>query len=136
MIIVDECHHVAAVSFDAILKTAKAKYVYGLTATPIRKDGHHPIIFMQCGPVRYRDNAKKQAEKRPFDHFVIPRFTAMRVPLDKDERDVSVQEHYFADGCQRAAYHQMIVDDVVKSHRESQELSSLDRKNQASGINR
>jgi len=115
MIIVDECHHVAAVSFDEILKTAKAKYVYGLTATPARKDGHHPIIFMQCGPVRFRDDAKKQAERRPFDHFVIPRFTALRVPLDKDEKDVSIQEHYSL-MAENELRNQMIVDDVVKSH--------------------
>ncbi len=115
MIIVDECHHVAAVSFDEILKTAKAKYVYGLTATPTRKDGHHPIIFMQCGPVRYRDDAKKQADKRPFDHFVIPRFTALRVRLDKDEKDVSIQEHYSLMVASEMR-NQMIVDDVVKSH--------------------
>ena len=115
MIIVDECHHVAAVSFDEILKAAKAKYVYGLTATPIRKDGHHPIIFMQCGPIRYRDDAKKQAAKRPFDHFVIPRFTALRVPLDKDEKDVSIQEHYSLMAVSEMR-NQMIVDDVVKSH--------------------
>ncbi len=94
MIIVDECHHVAAFSFENILKNATAKYVYGLTATPTRKDGHHPIIFMQCGPIRYRDDAKKQAEKRPFAHYVIPRFTPFRVPMDKDEKDVSIQEHY------------------------------------------
>lgn len=115
MIIVDECHHVAAVSFDEILKAANAKYVYGLTATPVRKDGHHPIIFMQCGPVRYRDDAKKQAEKRPFDHFVIPRFTALRVSLDKDEKDVSIQEHYSLMVVNEMR-NQMIVDDVVKSH--------------------
>ncbi len=115
MIIIDECHHVAAVSFDEILKAAKAKYVYGLTATPFRKDGHHPIIFMQCGPVRYRDDAKKQAEKRPFDHFVIPRFTALRVPLDKDEKDLSIQENYSLMVVNEVR-NQMIIDDVVKSH--------------------
>jgi superfamily II DNA or RNA helicase len=52
-VIVDECHHVGAASFDAILKQAKAKYVLGLTATPIRRDGQQPIIFMQCGPTRH-----------------------------------------------------------------------------------
>jgi len=52
-VIVDECHHVGAVSFDAILKRTRAKYVLGLTATPIRRDGQQPIIFMQCGPIRY-----------------------------------------------------------------------------------
>lgn len=48
MVIVDECHHVSAFSFEKILKTVNAKYVYGLTATPVRQDGHHPIIFMQA----------------------------------------------------------------------------------------
>lgn len=52
-IIVDECHHLSAFSFEAILKQAKAKFVVGLTATPIRRDGHQPIIFMQCGPIRH-----------------------------------------------------------------------------------
>lgn len=53
-VIVDECHHVGAVSFDALLKRTKAKYILGLTATPIRRDGQQPIIFMQCGPIRYK----------------------------------------------------------------------------------
>ena len=78
MIIVDECHHVSAVNFEKILKYANAKYVYGLTATPARQDGHHPIIFMQCGPIRYRVDAKTQAEKRSFEHYLIPRFTSFR----------------------------------------------------------
>lgn len=78
MIIVDECHHVSAVNFEKILKYANAKYVYGLTATPTRQDGHHPIIFMQCGPIRYRVDAKAQAYKREFEHYIIPRFTSFR----------------------------------------------------------
>ena len=69
MVIADECHHASAFSYESILKTTNAKYIYGLTATPTRKDGHHPIFFMHCGPIRYRDDAKKQAEKRPFDHI-------------------------------------------------------------------
>ena len=80
MIIVDECHHVAAFTFESILKSVHAKYIYGLSATPVRKDGHHPIIFMQCGPIRYLVDAKSQAEKRTFSHFVIPRFTRTRLP--------------------------------------------------------
>jgi len=52
-IIVDECHHLSASSFERILKQSKARYILGMTATPVRRDGHHPIIFMQCGPVRH-----------------------------------------------------------------------------------
>ncbi|MDV2687517.1 DEAD/DEAH box helicase family protein, partial [Alkalihalophilus lindianensis] len=61
-IIVDECHHISAFSFEKVLKQIRAKYVYGLTATPIRKDGLQPIIFMQCGPIRYKTDAKIQAK--------------------------------------------------------------------------
>ena len=78
MVIVDECHHVSAVSFERVLKEANAKYVYGLTATPSRQDGHQPIIHMQCGPIRYLVDAKEQAEKRSFEHYLLPRFTTYR----------------------------------------------------------
>ena len=94
MMIVDECHHVPAPSFEQVLKSTSAKYIYGLTATPARRDGHHPIIFMHCGPVRYRVDARKEAEKRPFDHYVIPRFTGFRAPFDREEQDMSIQELY------------------------------------------
>ncbi len=52
-IIVDEAHHLSAQSFEAVLKKASAHFVLGLSATPVRSNGHHPIIFMQCGPVRH-----------------------------------------------------------------------------------
>lgn len=115
MVIVDECHHVSAFSFENILKNVNAKYVYGLTATPSRKDGHHPIIFMQCGPIRYKDDAKKQAERRPFEHYILPRFTSFKVPLDKEENDVSIQDLY-SEIVVNELRNQQIVDDVVKSY--------------------
>lgn len=89
MVIVDECHHVAAFTFESVLKSVEAKYVCGLSATPVRKDGHHPIIFMQCGPVRYLVDAKSQAQKRTFSHFVIPRFTRTRL-----SSEAGIQELY------------------------------------------
>jgi len=68
-IIIDECHHLSAFSFEAILKQAKARYVVGLTATPERRDGLQPIIFMQCGPIRHSaaspESAPKQLEVWP-----------------------------------------------------------------------
>jgi len=115
MVIADECHHASAFTYEQILKTARAKYIYGLTATPTRKDGHHPILFMHCGPIRYRDDPKKQAEKRPFDHYIVPRFTSMRVPLDSDEKDVSIQELY-ADIVDNDFRNQQIIDDVLNSY--------------------
>ncbi len=74
-IVVDECHHVPARSFEIVVKQCKAKYVTGLSATINRKDGHQPIIFMNCGPVRHRVSAKKEAAKRPFRHRVFVRCT-------------------------------------------------------------
>lgn len=78
MVIVDECHHVSAVSFEQVLKTVNAQRVYGLTATPIRKDGHQPIIFMQCGPIRYSADAKSQLKNQSFERLLVPRFTPYR----------------------------------------------------------
>ena len=77
-LIVDECHHLSAVSFELVARRSRARYVLGLSATVARKDGHHPIIFMQCGPVRYRVDAKSQAATRAFTHKVRLRETGFR----------------------------------------------------------
>lgn len=114
MVIVDECHHVPAFSFEQILKNVAGKYVYGLTATPVRQDGHHPIIFMHCGPVRYKVDARKQAEKRPFEHYVIPRFTPFRKPISQDEKEWSIGQIY-AEISTNQIRNKLIVDDVIKS---------------------
>jgi len=74
-IIVDECHHISAYSFEQVLKNAHAKYVLGLTATPVRKDGHHPIIIMQCGPILFNSNVKKHIQKSSYEHKVLFRYT-------------------------------------------------------------
>lgn len=113
-LIVDECHHLSAVSFEAVARQCKAKYVLGLTATPIRKDGQQPIIFMQCGPVRYHVDAKAQAKKRPFDHAVIPRCTGFQLP-------VTITQHYerppiqtvYAELAKHEPRNRMILDDVM-----------------------
>lgn len=114
MVIVDECHHVPAFSFEQILKNVAGKYVYGLTATPVRQDGHHPIIFMHCGPVRYKVDARKQAEKRPFEHYVIPRFTPFRKPVSQDEKEWSIGQIY-AEISTSQIRNKLIIDDVIKS---------------------
>jgi len=110
-VIVDECHHVSAFSFEAILRTACARYVLGLTATPIRKDGHHPIITMQCGPIRFKTNPKKQAAARPFEHVVKVRPTSFGVTALAAD---GIQEVYrlLAEDAERNA---LIVEDVVRA---------------------
>jgi superfamily II DNA or RNA helicase len=92
-VIVDECHHIPAFSFEQVLKKASARFVLGLTATPIRKDGHQPILFMQCGPLRYKGQAKKSVQDDPFEHRVLPRLTEFNLPPNKD---LTIQEIYNA----------------------------------------
>ncbi len=81
-VVVDECHHVSAVSVERLLREIPARHVSGLTATPRRRDGHHPIITMQCGPVRHtltRTHDDETAVRRvivqrrtSFDPAVLP----------------------------------------------------------------
>jgi len=101
-LIVDECHHLPAYSFEQVARRAKARFVAGLSATVARKDGHHPIVFMQCGPVRHRVNAKAQAIARPFEHTVIVRPTSFQsATADADQRVVF-----------QALYRELIDDEV------------------------
>ncbi|MDR2180107.1 MAG: DEAD/DEAH box helicase [Synergistaceae bacterium] len=79
-VIVDECHHLAASSFEAVISRSKARYVLGLSATITRQNGHHPIVFMQCGPVRYKVDDRQQARERPFSHHVLIRRTDFTLP--------------------------------------------------------
>jgi superfamily II DNA or RNA helicase len=93
-VIIDECHHVGAVSFDAILKRTKAKYVLGLTATPIRRDGQQPIIFMQCGPIRHTAATPVGA---PHDLEVVPRSRLARIDLPPEAGIQDVFRHLASD---------------------------------------
>lgn len=93
-VIVDECHHLSAIGFEAIAREVKARYVLGLSATVTRKDGHHPIIFMQCGPIRHRVDARKQAALRPFDHKVVFRQTDFRLARSNPDEKPAIQELY------------------------------------------
>ena len=95
-VVVDECHHLSAQSFEQVARQAKAKFVTGLSATVRRKDGHHPIIFMQCGPVRFRVSAKQGAAAHPFEHIVMVRPTGFR-PIRPGNADVRAQFHELYD---------------------------------------
>jgi superfamily II DNA or RNA helicase len=111
-VIVDECHHVSAFTFERVLRKVKAKYVLGLTATPVRKDGHHPIILMQCGPIRFNVSGKKQAAASGFSHEVMPRLTEFTVPAEWT--DIGIQDIY-AGLVNDERRNDLIVADVVHS---------------------
>ena len=99
-VIVDECHHLSAISFEALLKRVKAKYVLGLTATPFRRDGQTPIIFMQCGPIRH--TALRPATA-PHDLEVVPRIRSTRIDLPADAGIQDVFRQVAADAQRTAA---------------------------------
>lgn len=80
MVIVDECHHAASDTFVEILQEVRAKYVYGVTATPLRSDGLEKINYMLLGPVRYQFTAKDRAKEQGIAHLVYPRFTRAVAP--------------------------------------------------------
>jgi len=117
-LVVDECHHLSASSFELVVRRAKAKYITGLSATVIRKDGHHPIIFMQCGPVRYSVEAKKEAQARPFSHTAIVRPTGF-IPSGKNEPDARLQLYrLYRQLAEDEARNKMICEDVLAAVKE------------------
>ena len=119
-LIVDECHHISARSFEIVARQCKAKYVTGLSATVIRKDGHHPIIFMNCGIIRYKVDPRKQAASRPFTHKVITRKTSFVLPPSLDTNKKTVIHEIYAALISDEGRNNMIVQDVlhvVKSKR-------------------
>ena len=116
-LVVDECHHLSARSFELVARRAKARYVTGLSATVTRKDGHHPIIFMQCGPVRYKVDARQQAAARPFSHEVWVRSTGF-LPDGEPASDKRVEFQRLCDAVVHAEQrNRMICAEVVEALR-------------------
>ena len=109
-VIIDECHHISAFTFEQVMRQVKAKYVVGLTATPARKDGHHPIIYMQCGPVRFNMSARTMTEATPFEHKMTARHTEFRMPSELAQ--VTIQDIYAA-LVNDPARNEMIASDIV-----------------------
>ncbi|MCP4160805.1 MAG: DEAD/DEAH box helicase family protein [Deltaproteobacteria bacterium] len=83
-VIVDECHHVSPFSFGQAIRQSDGYYKLGLSATLTRKDGRHPIIFMNLGQIRYKVSARKEAKKRSFDHIVITKNTSFLITNPED----------------------------------------------------
>jgi len=117
--VVDECHHLSARSFELAARRARARFVTGLSATVIRKDGHHPIIFMQCGPVRHRVEPRKEALARPFSHTVLVRPTSFRSSAEAEQDDARVQLHVlYRELMADEARNGLICEDIMDSVRQ------------------
>jgi superfamily II DNA or RNA helicase len=116
VVIIDECHHVPAPSFEPALRNISALYFFGLTATPYRKDGLQAIIHMQCGPIVY--TMKESEEQKDIDRKVIIRETSFRMPPESPPQP-PIHEiwNYLVMDDNRL---QQIVSDVIKSLRDRQ----------------
>lgn len=110
-VIVDECHHLSAFTFEQVMRQVKAKFVAGLTATPTRKDGHHPIVYMQCGPARYKMAVRAMTDSTPFEHVVIPRTTDFQM---SSAGEPTIQDIY-ASLTTDEGRNNLIVNDVVRA---------------------
>lgn len=117
VLIVDEFHHSAAVKYEGVITASKASRIYGVSATPVRGDGHHPISFMLCGPLRFKRTAKEQAENHSFDHVVIPRFTGFKRPLSADGEEWGYSKLLDA-VAQDDVRSKLIVDDALSAWKE------------------
>ncbi len=114
-LVVDECHHLSAASFELVARRAKARFVLGLSATVARKDGHHPIIFMQCGPVRHRVDARAQAAGRGISHRAKHRSTEFQLPQHLATADRPSMAAVYAAIAQDESRNNLIFDDVLKA---------------------
>ena len=113
LVIVDECHHVAAFSFEKVLKAIRSKYVYGLTATPTRKDGWHKIIYMQCGDIRVRVSNKELKQNKEMEHTVIVKKTNYKY-IPTEERDKIPISEILSDMCHNVFRNSLIIEDIGK----------------------
>ena len=113
LVIVDECHHVAAYSFEKVLKAIRSKYVYGLTATPTRKDGWHKIIYMQCGDIRVRVSNKDLKQNKEMEHTVIVRKTNYKYILTEEKEKIQISE-ILNDMCHNVFRNSLIIEDINK----------------------
>ena len=113
LVIVDECHHVAAYSFEKVLKAVRSKHVYGLTATPTRKDGWHKIIYMQCGDIRVRVPNKELKQNKEMEHTVIVKKTNYKY-IPTEEKDKIQISEILNDMCHNLSRNSMIIEDINK----------------------
>lgn len=114
-LVVDECHHLAAASFELVARRTKGRFVLGLSATVTRKDGHHPIIFMQCGPVRHKVDARTQASERGIRHRVRNRLTKFELPLSLASAERPPMPEIYAALAQDDERNDLIFDDVLEA---------------------
>ena len=113
LVIVDECHHVASYNFEKVLKAIRSKYVYGLTATPTRKDGWHKIIYMQCGEIRARVSSRELKQKKEMEHIVIVQKTNYKYISQEENEKIQIAD-ILNDMCNNVFRNSLIIQDIKK----------------------
>lgn len=111
MIIFDECHHAATSGAINILKRTKAKYVYGVSATPYRNDNLEKINYMLLGPIRYSYSSKERNKSQAINHYILPRYTRL---VDSYASKNSINAAYSLIS-ENELRNQMIIEDVLTS---------------------
>ncbi len=124
LVIVDECHHITSPTYRILMQRLKSKYVYGLTATPIRKDGHHPIIKMYCGDIRYEKTVRAIKKDDAYKKTIVPRFTPCRKPVQYDHEKFEFQKiNSFI--CENELRNTMIANDIKRLLEEKRKIMIL-----------
>ena len=118
LVIVDECHHVAAFSFAKVLKSIRSRYVYGLTATPTRKDGWHKITYMQCGDIRARISNKGLKQNSGIEHTVVVRKTNYKYLPPEEKYKTKISE-ILNDMTYNIFRNSLIIEDIKKCIKEN-----------------
>jgi superfamily II DNA or RNA helicase len=125
-VIVDECHHLPAVSFERVLSEVRARHVVGLTATPQRRDGHQPIMHIRIGPIRFKADPRSPLAQQYFNHRLVVKETDFDPPTQAP--DITIQGLYgllVAD----EKRNEQIIDDVLMAMEEGRSpIGLMERK--------
>jgi len=127
-IIVDECHHISATSFEQIIRKCPAHYRLGLSATIVRKDGQHPIVLMNMGDIRYSSSRLNKVSA--FIQKVFLRFTDFCISTESTGNDSTkvlppAIQDIFYNLCINENRNRLIIQDILEAHREGRECLVL-----------
>jgi superfamily II DNA or RNA helicase len=110
LIIIDECHHVPAKSFRVVIQQFSYFYLYGLTATPIRKSNDEKLIFMNIGDVIHEVKFSKDKNSSSKKLAVIIRETGLFVPFDYKTDKIETLNQILVHDTER---NKLIIDDII-----------------------
>ena len=124
MVLCDECHHIGSSQGQALMSRIRAKYIYGLSATPERSDHLDEIVYMLLGPVRHKYTVKEQADEQGLDRYVYPRFTRV-VNISGTRMDIHEADELIAESKTRNDQIISDVEQAIKSGRTPVILTKL-----------